>query len=103
MPETARAILDAASRMSESERVELIEELVATQEVRSGSSASDLDSARMWRYMREIIRGLRKRERASGVQDSLRAVEELRRMALPIDDVLTMKRQSVPAPDDLLP
>ena len=36
-------------------------------------------------------------------EERLRAVEKLRRLALPIGSVKAMKRQSVPSPEDLLP
>jgi len=36
-------------------------------------------------------------------EERLRAVEEIGRLNLPVGDVREMKRQSVPAPDDLLP
>ena len=39
----------------------------------------------------------------SSLQRRLEAVEELSRLALPVSDVATMKRESVAAPDKLLP
>lgn len=43
------------------------------------------------------------RPRDPRLEERLRAAEELRRLQLPVEDVATLKRQSVPAPDDLLP
>ena len=40
---------------------------------------------------------------ASSLQRRLEAVEELSRLALPVSDVATMKRESVADPDELLP
>jgi predicted DNA-binding ribbon-helix-helix protein len=37
------------------------------------------------------------------VEERLRAVDALRRLSLPVSDVETMLKESVPAPDDLLP
>lgn len=36
-------------------------------------------------------------------EDRLRAVDELRRLSLPVGSPRKMKRESVPAPEDLLP
>ena len=36
-------------------------------------------------------------------EERLRAVEKLRRLSLPVGSIRTMKRQSVPSPEDLLP
>ena len=40
---------------------------------------------------------------ASSVLERIRAAEALGRFSLPLDDVETMKRQSVPDPEELLP
>lgn len=39
----------------------------------------------------------------NGLEDRLKAVAELRALALPVDTPRAMKKQSVPAAEDLLP
>ncbi len=39
----------------------------------------------------------------TSIEERRQAVDDLRRLALPVDDVSTMKRESVPQPEALLP